>query len=610
MFSDLLLTKSFPAGIRRVREHRGWVTAPCSSPARSTSSSSRCGRCSTTSSAPARTRRRHVHAASSSTSPDGRGPRPGDGGLRGGQGLRWPSRSPTPTPRRTCRCSRRSASRRREPRDAAGRPRPQAGLARRALRQGPGRPASRLAPGARPSPRNLEPMLRRLLASERSTAMKALVFERNLLRYAAAAWRGWRRDEARLGPAHAARRRRARAARARLGAGATPPVRHLRVRPGHGRRHARRAGSSRSCRSRSCPATRSWASSRDDGTRRVVVSRCSAVPRAASTRPARPAPRATSTAASGWPSATSSPACRPASARHRRRWSTLLVAHETQLHAVPDDMTDEAAVMVEPTACAVHAAAATGRGHDRRPRRRHARAAHHRRPAGRPRHAPSWPPPSTAQQRRWPRARRRYVVEPDEVAAPCARWPARCARERTLTGGAAVVDCVGSAETIAQALRIGRARRRGPCSSACRADDLDLTPLWQREVALARRLRLRRRAGLRPRLRAGPGGAASAAWSPPPTPRRYQEAIDHAAAAGPRGAVKIAFDLRTRRDERRSGCQARVRPRGRPFDAADAVLPRRAFRLGGCRSTAPASSIPPSRSSPSRTPTRPSATRC
>ena len=79
-------------------------------------------------------------------------------------------------------------------------------------------------------------------------------------------------------------------------------------------------------------------------------------------------------------------------------WSTYMVAHPSQLHAVPDDMSDEAAVMVEPTACAVHAALRhpirRGR-HRRRPRRRHARAAddrrapppdagrrdHHRRPA-------------------------------------------------------------------------------------------------------------------------------------------------------------------------------------------------------------------------------------
>ena len=37
-------------------------------------------------------------------------------------------------------------------------------------------------------------------------------------------------------------------------------------------------------------------------------------------------------------------------------WSTELVAHQSQLHEVPDEMSDEAAVMVEPAACAVHAA--------------------------------------------------------------------------------------------------------------------------------------------------------------------------------------------------------------------------------------------------------------
>ncbi|MEI2639572.1 MAG: alcohol dehydrogenase catalytic domain-containing protein [Microthrixaceae bacterium] len=36
-------------------------------------------------------------------------------------------------------------------------------------------------------------------------------------------------------------------------------------------------------------------------------------------------------------------------------WSTEMVAHPSQLHEVPDDMSDTAAVMVEPTACAIHA---------------------------------------------------------------------------------------------------------------------------------------------------------------------------------------------------------------------------------------------------------------
>ncbi|MGI8492069.1 MAG: alcohol dehydrogenase catalytic domain-containing protein, partial [Acidimicrobiales bacterium] len=43
-------------------------------------------------------------------------------------------------------------------------------------------------------------------------------------------------------------------------------------------------------------------------------------------------------------------------------WSLSLVAHDRQLHAVPDGWSDEAAVMVEPTACGVHGALAAPAG--------------------------------------------------------------------------------------------------------------------------------------------------------------------------------------------------------------------------------------------------------
>src|SRR5205085_6389123 len=35
-------------------------------------------------------------------------------------------------------------------------------------------------------------------------------------------------------------------------------------------------------------------------------------------------------------------------------WSTSMVAHESQIHPVPDHLDDDDAVMVEPAACAVH----------------------------------------------------------------------------------------------------------------------------------------------------------------------------------------------------------------------------------------------------------------
>jgi threonine dehydrogenase-like Zn-dependent dehydrogenase len=43
-------------------------------------------------------------------------------------------------------------------------------------------------------------------------------------------------------------------------------------------------------------------------------------------------------------------------------WSTGLVAHESQIHPVPETMPDEAAVMVEPAACAIHGVLSVGPG--------------------------------------------------------------------------------------------------------------------------------------------------------------------------------------------------------------------------------------------------------
>src|SRR6478735_12117043 len=43
-------------------------------------------------------------------------------------------------------------------------------------------------------------------------------------------------------------------------------------------------------------------------------------------------------------------------------WSTQMIAHPSQLHVVPAAMSDEAAVIVEPTACAVHGALAAVAG--------------------------------------------------------------------------------------------------------------------------------------------------------------------------------------------------------------------------------------------------------
>ena len=260
------------------------------------------------------------------------------------------------------------------------------------------------------------------------------------------------------------------------------------------------------------------------------------------------------------PSATSSPACRPVLRRHRRR------------------LVDRAGRPREPAPPRARRHERRGRGDGRARRlrrpRRPGRAATggvsvvlgagtlgllHRSPPcarfGTPRHAD--------RRRQAPRpaapghasSGADVVVDPGEAAPGRAPGHRRRWRSATrLTGGAdAVVDCVGSDDTIAAGARRGPRRRAGRARAACPARcRLDLTPLWHREVALVGAYAYgtggRRPAHLRPRLRAGPGGRPRPAGvghlSPRPLPGRHRARRRRRR----RGAVKIAFDLRNERE--------------------------------------------------------------
>lgn len=231
-------------------------------------------------------------------------------------------------------------------------------------------------------------------------------------------------------------------------------------------------------------------------------------------------------------------------------WSTLMLAHPSQLVPIPDDLSDEAAVLVEPAACALHAAsmvqadriALLGSGtlglltlaalRRARPDAEILATAKH------------------PQQRQLAAALGAdQVVPPGELD--------RLVRARTgtmrydngqLGGGAeAVVDCVGSAESIAQALRIAAPGSTIHTVGMPGVTTVDLTPLWQREVAL-RGAYAYERADFDTAVdlvRAHDLGRLVSATYPL---RRYEDAIAHAASAGARGAVKIAFDLRAERE--------------------------------------------------------------
>ena len=230
-------------------------------------------------------------------------------------------------------------------------------------------------------------------------------------------------------------------------------------------------------------------------------------------------------------------------------WSTSLVVHASQLHAVSDRLSDEAAVMVEPAACAVHAAstmadaevAIIGAGtlglcvlaalrYFEQPHVVIIAAKH------------------PEQQRLARDLGADVIVEPDMLERAVRRTSQSLQAGGQLTRGVdAVMDCVGSDASIAQALRVvapgGTVHMVGMPGRV----SVDLTSLWHREVSLrgvyayttddfAKAFELVEARDL--------GRLVSARYPL----ERYKEAIEHAATAGRRGAVKIAFDMR---DEKR-----------------------------------------------------------
>lgn len=234
-------------------------------------------------------------------------------------------------------------------------------------------------------------------------------------------------------------------------------------------------------------------------------------------------------------------------------WSTQLVAHASQIHRVPDELTDEDAVMVEPAACGIHAALAArvpeggtvaviGSGTLgltviaalRRlcfPGTVIAVAKH---PVQR----------SLARD-----LGADVIAAPDELKRVVRRLTGSFETGDVLTGGVDVtLDCVGSADTIATSIAVTRPTGRVALVGMPGSVRLDLTPLWHKEIQLvgtyaygtegpARTFDLAIDLVRDARL----GRLVSATYPLD----RYREALEHAANAGSRGGVKVAFDLRS-----------------------------------------------------------------
>jgi threonine dehydrogenase-like Zn-dependent dehydrogenase len=241
-------------------------------------------------------------------------------------------------------------------------------------------------------------------------------------------------------------------------------------------------------------------------------------------------------------------------------WSESLVAHGSQLHPVPEELSDDAAVMVEPTACAVHAAllgavvpgervVVLGSGtlglatiaalrHLTLPAELLAVAKH------------------PVQRELAAALGADHVVKPDELERAVRRLTGSLALPREgslerLTGGADVVfDCVGSSSSIASSLAVVRPGGRVVLVGMPGTVRVDLAPLWQREITLVGAYAYGCEMtpdGLRSTFDVAFELVAAARLERLVSARypleRYEEAVRHAASAGRRGAVKVVFDL-------------------------------------------------------------------
>jgi threonine dehydrogenase-like Zn-dependent dehydrogenase len=229
-------------------------------------------------------------------------------------------------------------------------------------------------------------------------------------------------------------------------------------------------------------------------------------------------------------------------------WSQQMVVHPTQVVEVPEALTDEQAVMVEPLACAVHAARQVDAG---RVAIIGAGTLGLLTVAALRRLSPATEIMATAKhpdQRRWAKELGAdVVVEPGELARAVRSTTGSLVVGDQLTGGvAAVVDCVGTEATLTQALRVVAPGGTVHAVGMPARTTLDLTGLWHRESSLRgcyayRRADFATALDLVDELDLGRLVTATYPLS------RYEDAIDHAAHAGARGAVKVAFDLRGER---------------------------------------------------------------
>jgi threonine dehydrogenase-like Zn-dependent dehydrogenase len=232
-------------------------------------------------------------------------------------------------------------------------------------------------------------------------------------------------------------------------------------------------------------------------------------------------------------------------------WSEGLVAHESQLHTVPEDLSDEDAVLVEPLACALHAAriadiqpgdnvAIIGAGTIGLLTLAAVREA-----------APSATLIAVAKHAGQQTAARRFgaddVCAPDRIYIEGARITnsrrlvGHQNREMLLGGFDRVLDCVGTGASLEQATTITRARGRVILVGMPGELKADLAAAWLRELQIQSAYGYENDfpAALEFAKTLKPGRLIDRGWPL----RSHKKAIEHAPKAARAGHAKTVFEI-------------------------------------------------------------------
>jgi threonine dehydrogenase-like Zn-dependent dehydrogenase len=246
-------------------------------------------------------------------------------------------------------------------------------------------------------------------------------------------------------------------------------------------------------------------------------------------------------------------------------WAPHFVAHESQLHRIGDDLPDERAVLVEPFAGGIHAALlAAPTVATRQDTSRPAIVAvlgagtmGLAAIAGLRRYVPDVTIVVGArypQQKQFALAYGADIVVSPEGLQRAVRRTAGChlIGDHLSSGAHVTIDAVGTSATVGEALRMTRPKGRVVLLGMPADVTLDLTGLWHRETELKGAYTYgtesmpdgttRRTFDLA--IETATAVEAERLLSATYPLTDHVDAIAHAATAGRRGAIKVAFDLR------------------------------------------------------------------